>query len=147
MGIESVDVAERRWVCGYSHHIVNTSCVFRRLTLHDDKAFCDLVSAIIVQAAIDWVESYKCGLINNDNTVNSFALEEFLRCSYPSRCPLPKWMEPRDVYSSATFLFSVTLDEIIPENWQVSPDAVRRAVISAASSQKVMNHFFNFDTQ
>ena len=115
--------------------------------MHDDKAFCDLVSAIVVQAAIDWVEAHKCGLINTDNTVNSLALEDFLRNAYPSRCPLPKWMEPHDIYSAAAFLFSSPLDEIIPEGWQVSPDSVRRAVIAAANSQKAMNHFFNFDTQ
>jgi len=115
--------------------------------LRDEKAFCDLLSAVVVQAAIDWVEAHKCGLIKNDNTVDSFALENFLRGAYPSRCPLPKWMEPHDVYSAATFLFSTSLEEVIPEHWQVSPDAVRRAVISAANSQKAMNHFFNFDTQ
>ena len=109
-------------------------------------AFSDLVSAVIVQASIDYVEAYRCGLICENASVNSQRITEVLREAYPTRCPLPKWMEPSDVYSCVSFLFeSTALEDVIPTSWEVSQDAVRRAVIEAAKEGKAMNHFFNFE--
>ena len=71
----------------------------------DEKGFSELVSAIVVQAAIDFGEAHRYGLINEACTVNAAALKAVLRQAYPSRCPLPKWMEPSDIYSAVTFLF------------------------------------------
>ena len=114
----------------------------------DEKGFSELVSAIVVQAAIDFGEAHRCGLIEEDNSVNSAELKAVLRRAYPSRCPLPKWMEPSDIYSAATFLFfSHSLDDIIPDKWEVNPDSIRFAIVAAAKAGKPMNHFFNFDTQ
>jgi hypothetical protein len=80
----------------------------------DDTAFSEMVSAIIVQAAMDFTEAYKLGLIK----------------------------EPSDIYSASWFLFqSEALDEIIPAGWPVSPDAVRRAIVAAAKAGKRINHF------
>jgi hypothetical protein len=114
----------------------------------DEKGFSELVSAIVVQAAIDFGEAHRYGLINEDCTVNAAALKAVLRQAYPSRCPLPKWMEPSDIYSAVTFLFaSHSLDDIIPDKWEVNPDSIRFAIVAAAKAGKPMNHFFNFDTQ
>lgn len=88
----------------------------------DEKGFSELVSAIVVQAAIDFGEAHRYGLINEDNSVNSAALKAVLRRAYPSRCPLPKWMEPSDIHSAVTFLFtSHSLDDIIPDKWKSTP--------------------------
>jgi len=113
---------------------------------NDITAFSELVTAVIVQASIDFVDAHKSGLISQKLSVNSERVNEVLRESYPTRCPLPKWMEPSDVYSCVSFLFeSTALEDIIPTSWEVKPDAVRRAVIEAALEGKAMNHFFNFE--
>ena len=95
----------------------------------DEKGFSELVSAIVVQSAIDFGEAHRCGLINEDNTVNAAALKSVLR-------------------QAVTFLFaSHSLDDIIPDKWEVNPDSIRFAIVAAAKAGKPMNHFFNFDTQ
>ena len=114
----------------------------------DEKGFSELVSAIVVQAAIDFGEAHRYGLINEDCAVNAAALKAVLRQAYPRRCPLPMGMEPSDIYSAVTFLFfNLSLDDIIPDKWEVNPDSIRFAIVAAAKAGKPMNHFFNFDTQ
>ena len=101
----------------------------------DTTAFYELVGAIIVQAAIDFVDAYKSGIIYGHHTIDSDRMQRIIQKHYPSRCPLPKWMEPSDVYSCVSFFFlSAALEDIIPTGWEVSPDAVRSAVIEAAQS-------------
>lgn len=109
----------------------------------DDTAFSELVSAIIVQAAMDFAEAYKLGLIEEGScSVKSEAIVERLQGCYAERCPFPKWLEPSDIYSASWFLFkSEALDEIIPAGWPISPDAVRRAIVKAAKAGKRINHF------
>ena len=109
----------------------------------DDTAFSEMVSAIIVQAAMDFTEAYKLGLIKESScSVKSEAIVERLQNYYPERSPFPKLLEPSDIYSASWFLFqSEALDEIIPAGWPVSPDAVRRAIVAAAKAGKRINHF------
>ncbi len=126
--------------------MVNTSIDEHQLRLSmtaDDTAICELVTAVVVQAAMDFAEAYQLGLIKEGScSVKSEAIVERLQNYYPERSPFPKWMEASDIYSASWFLFqSEALDEFIPACWPVSPDAVRRTIIAAAKSGKRINHF------
>ena len=108
----------------------------------DDQAFCELAGAIIVQAAMDYAEACKAGLIKQDScAVDAAAITRRMRFGYPDRWLLPKGMEPGDIYSATWFLFgSEALDELIPFGWEVNPDAVRRKIIEAVSSGQRFSH-------
>ena len=121
-------VVDRGWFAP----LVNTSCLF---FVKDETAIYELVSAVIVQAAIDFVDAHKSGIIYGHHTVDPDRMQRIVQKNHPSRCSLPKWMEPSDVYSCVSFLFlSTTLEDIIPTAWEVSPDAVRSAIIEAAQT-------------
>ena len=114
-----------------------------RTEILETRALNDLVSAIIVQAAIDYVDSCRGGFVSDHNQVDNEAIRQLLRDSYPARTPLPKWMEPPDIFSCVWFLFgSSCLEDIIPCSWLVSPDAIRLAAKRAVSSTESLNHFF-----
>ena len=98
----------------------------------DERALNDLVSAIIVQAARDYIDARRAGLITRGGKVNEPALRRMMQCKYPSRAPLPKWMEPPDVFSCVWFLYSEAMLDIMPHKWSVNADAIRTAVATAA---------------
>ena len=60
------------------------------------------------------------------------ALRRAMQRNYPSRAPLPKWMEPSDVFSCVWFLYSEAMLDLMPHKWSVNPDAIRLAVATAA---------------
>jgi hypothetical protein len=98
---------------------------------------------VIVQAVIDYADSRRAKVITSRNQVDEEQLRLVLKKSYPSRMPLPKWMEPSDVFSCVWFLFnSSCLEDFMPCDWEVAPDAVRAAAEQAARSKKPINHFF-----
>jgi len=112
----------------------------------ETKALNDLVSAIIVQAAIDYVDAHRKGLVKAGRVVDEDALRQLLQRSYPCRTPLPKWMEPPDVYSCVWFLFgSNCLEDFAPTAWTISPSAIRAAVDKAVVEGGKLNHFFYND--
>ena len=111
--------------------------------IRETRALNDLVSAIIVQAVIDYVEACRGGFVAGGNRVDDGAIRKLLRESYPARTPLPKWMEPPDIFSCVWFLFgSSCLEDLIPCAWVVAPDAIRLAAKKAAASSESLNRFF-----
>ena len=100
----------------------------------DERALNDLVSAIIVQAAMDYVDARKAGLITSEGGVDEIAIRRLmLRRAHMSQT-LPKWLKPRDVLSCAWFIHSHAMQDIMPHNWSVNPDAIRAAVVTASES-------------
>lgn len=99
-----------------------------------ERALNDLISAIIVQAAMDYVDARRAGLITKGGDVDEPALRRMMFCNYSSRAPLPKWMEPSDVFSCVWFLYSEAMLDLMPHKWSVNPDAIRTAVAAAAES-------------
>ena len=100
----------------------------------DERALNDLVSAIIAQAARDYIDARRAGLITRGGEVDEPALRRMMQRNYPSRAPLPKWMEPPDIFSCVWFLYSEAMLDIMPHKWNVNPDAIRTAVAIAAGT-------------
>ena len=107
----------------------------------DDTAFSELTSAVIVQAAMDYVEAYKAGFIaKGGRKVNARAIESRVRCG--TRFAFPKWLQPSDIYSAVWFLFqSHALDDIMPSSWEVSPESIRLAIVATTRTSKTLTHF------
>ena len=110
----------------------------------DERALNDLVSAIIVQAAMDYVDARRAGLITKRRRVDESALKRTML--YNRSRSLPKWMEPSDVFSCVWFLFnSEAMPDIMPHNWRVNPNAIRSAVaVAAESGSNSINHLLAF---
>jgi hypothetical protein len=100
----------------------------------DERALNDLISAIIVQASMDYIDARKAGLITAGGEVDKEALRVLMLERSRS---LPKWMEPRDVFSCVWFMHSNAMQDIMPHNWSVNPAAIRTAVTKPSGS---INH-------
>lgn len=103
----------------------------------------NLLAAIIIQAAGDFVDAYQVGLIDEDNTVNIDAMRRLILDNRAKRCRFPKWMDATDVQSAIVFLFkSDLLEQTIPARWRVDADAIRAAVVQAARDGRRISSYF-----
>jgi len=100
----------------------------------DERALNDLLSAIIVQAAMDYVDARQAGLITKGGGADEGAIRRLMLKRSRMSQTLPKWMEPRDVFTCAWFIHSEAMQDIMPHNWSVNPDAIRTAVVTASKS-------------
>jgi len=100
----------------------------------DERALNDLVSAIIVQASMDYIDARRAGLITAEGEVDKEALRVLMLERSRS---LPKWMEPRDVFSCVWFIHGNALLDVMPHNWSVNPTAIRTAVTKSSGN---INH-------
>jgi len=115
----------------------------RGYCIQSEQALDNLICALIVQASIDYAESRVSGFVGADNVVLDDAIRQRLQERYPSRTPLPKWLEPCDIHSCVWFLFySPALDDLIPAKWEVEPSAIRAAIRRAVQSGASLSRYF-----
>ncbi len=106
-----------------------------------------LLAAIIVQAAGDFCDAYTAGLIAEDNTVNTPALQEMIVVNRFKRCTFPKWMQSIDITTSVTFLFEGdTLENILPEDWNIGADALRDFILQKAKAGERISSYFVYES-
>lgn len=105
-----------------------------------------VLTAIIVQAAGDFVDAYMSGLINDDCTVNIDAMREMIAKHSKKRNRFPRWMEAPDIQSAVTFLFEDNfLESIIPADWRIDAATLRKHIIAHAKSGRRIDNFFNYE--
>ena len=115
----------------------------RGCCIQSEQALDNLICALIVQAGIDYAESRVSGFVGADNVVLDDAIRQRLQERYPSRTPLPKWLEPCDIHSCVWFLFySPALEDLIPAKWDVEPSAIRAAIQRAVRSGASLSRYF-----
>lgn len=105
----------------------------------------NLLAAVIIQAAGDFVDAYQAGLIGRDMTVSVDAMREMINANRARRCRFPKWMDATDVQSAVIFLFDGDyLEQMIPARWHVDADAIRVAVITSARNGRRISSYFSY---
>ena len=103
----------------------------------------NLLAAVIIQAAGDYVDAYAAGLINDNNQVDIPAVQRMIINHRKRRCRFPKWMDSTDIKSAVVFLFaSDYLESLIPTRWSVDADAIRQSVINAAREGRRISSYF-----
>lgn len=108
----------------------------------------NLLAAIIIQAAGDFVDAYQAGLIDDDCNVNIEAVKRMIFNHRKRRCRFPKWMDSTDIKSVVVFLFERDyLECVIPQRWKIEADAIRRSVIKAARDGRRISSFFVYSTK
>jgi hypothetical protein len=105
-----------------------------------------LIVAIIVQAAADFTDAYRVGLINpEDHSADIDAIKRRVEARRKEKCRhlFPRWMSTNDIVTSVYFIFEPgILEGIIPHNWFMSADQIRDGIIRAAKrGTTISNHF------
>lgn len=105
-----------------------------------------VLTAVIVQAAGDFVDAYMSGLINEDCTPNLEAIRAMIEKNRTKRNRFPRWMEASDIQSAATFLFDgQLLESVIPADWSIDAPTIRKYVLAHAKDGRRIDNFFNYE--
>lgn len=116
--------------------------------IDDQKPYEDLLAAIVIQAAGDFIDAYQVGLINDRNEINVKVMKRMIHENRKRRCRFPKWMDSTDVRTAVVFLFSGTLlEDTLPPRWNISADALRRQIIECARSGRRVSSYFCYGTR
>ena len=111
--------------------------------MNDDRPYENLLAAIVIQAAGDFVDAYQVGLINDDNEIDVRTMQQMIYDNRKRRCRFPKWMDSTDVRTAVVFLFSGTwLEDTLPPRWDISADALRKQIVECARTGRRMSSFF-----
>ena len=105
-----------------------------------------LLVAIIVQAASDFTDAYRVGLIDpSDYSADISAIKHRVEAKRKekSRHLFPRWMCTNDIVTSVYFIFEPgILEGIIPSKWAVDAEKIREVIVKAAKSGRtISNHF------
>lgn len=108
-----------------------------------DRTYENLLAAIVIQAAGDFIDAYQVGLINDDNEIDVEAMKRMIHENRKRRCRFPKWMDSTDVRTAIVFLFSGDLlEETLPPSWNISADALRRQIVQCAKDGRRVSSYF-----
>ena len=111
--------------------------------MNDDRPYENLLAAIVIQAAGDFVDAYQAGLITHDNEIDVQAMRQMIIDNQKRRCRFPKWMDCVDVQTAVVFLFGGNLlEQALPPSWKIDAEALREQVIKSAKSGRRLSSYF-----
>ena len=114
--------------------------------IEDTQPYEDLMAAIVIQAAGDFVDAYHAGLITNDNKLNMAAVRVAIYDNQKRRCRFPKWMDCTDIQTALSFFFTEgVLEKVIPCDWNIDANGLRDALVRSAKSGRKICSYYGYD--
>ena len=108
-----------------------------------DRTYENLLAAIVIQAAGDFIDAYQVGLINEDNEINAETMKKMIYDNRKRRCRFPKWMDSTDVRTAIVFLFyGDLLEETLHPSWNISAAALRKQIVQCAKDGRRVSSYF-----
>ncbi len=108
-----------------------------------DRTYENLLAAIVIQAAGDFIDAYQVGLINEDNEIDVEAMKKMIHENRKRRCRFTKCMDSTDVRTAIVFLFyGDLLEETLPPSWNISAYALRKQIVQCAKDGRRVSSYF-----
>ena len=112
----------------------------------DTQPYEDLMAAIVIQAAGDFVDAYHAGLITNDNKLNMAAVRVAIYDNQKKRCPFPRGMDSTDIQTALSFFFTEgVLEKAIPPDWDIDANGLRNALVRSAKAGRKICSYYGYD--